>query len=299
MKATMKTMMGLSVLLTLAGCYSEKKEWQDTVRNEVTDATKRTARNGGTVYMIEQRMPASDALRVCDVVFINPSHLLQRYHIEGHTVINYHHLLRHDAKVDMPEEKYYSAFTIFLNLDRLDTIPERVKEGFDFKELERLNMSAALSGDSPILTVIEAYSNRRDESFGVRKWTGATNGVPSVITAFYQNVIQKTSLPEYAKSYPSYLRAIPLLTEVDMEAEKDTPVIDSEKARYHTEWAIFSPYTLIPIPEKKSPFPAVRKYAPGDKFRVNYWDKWFLIETFKGEGKYEPPRDIKELVRNP
>jgi hypothetical protein len=106
-----------------------------------------------------------------------------------------------------------------------------------------------------------------------------------MIEAFYQFTIQQTSSPEHARSYPAYMRAIPLLTEEDLKSEKDTPIIDVEKARYHVGFAIRHPYMLIPVPEKKSPFPAVKKYAPGDKFKANYLDDtWHLVETFAGEG---------------
>jgi hypothetical protein len=92
-----------------------------------------------------------------------------------------------------------------------------------------------------------------------------------------------------------------------MEQAKDIPLVTAES--YHQRIAIGSPYTLIPIPEKGSPFPSLNKsYEPGhDKVRIrvdfDILDEsdidprtripirdpskrvslYFLIETFKGE----------------
>ena len=108
--------------------------------------------------------------------------------------------------------------------------------------------------------------------------------------------------------YPSYLRAIPLHTKEEREQAKDIPLIDdeenfypfhilfspqrvmsfSEECKNHLiAFAVNSPYTLIPVPDKDSPFPVLNKpYEPGhDKVRVKRdFGVYFLIETFKGEG---------------
>ena len=91
------------------------------------------------------------------------------------------------------------------------------------------------------------------------------------------------------KNYNSYLRAVPLFTDADYDAEKDTPVIDFKNTRYHVRNAMQYPYLLIPISGWGSPFPTAKKYTPGDKFKIRddyYGDYYYLIETFaKGKGK--------------
>ena len=82
------------------------------------------------------------------------------------------------------------------------------------------------------------------------------------------------------RNYPSYLRAVPLIAEEDLEVAKVFPLIDLEKTRENVRYALEAPYVFLPIPPKRSPFPAVRKYKTGDKFRVNYGSRCFLIETF-------------------
>jgi len=120
------------------------------------------------------------------------------------------------------------------------------------------------------------------EGWCVLKQTGSFDEMPSNINALHKVVTQALSSPEHTRNYPSYLRAVPLLTAEELEAEKDTPVINTEKARYHVQFATRLPYALVPVPEKESPFPNIRKYTPGDKFKVKYGDGYMLIETFKG-----------------
>jgi len=148
------------------------------------------------------------------------------------------------------------------------------------------------------------------------KWVGLSHEAPNIIKDFCDSVTADVNnpfpwlspIPQYGRRvYPSYLRAIPLLSENERAQAENIPLVDIE--RYYITFACKSPYTLIPIQEKDSPFPALNKpYEPGcDKVRVKldvqlwvgierdpktgwlgrsiYKDVpfYFLIETFKGE----------------
>jgi hypothetical protein len=144
----------------------------------------------------------------------------------------------------------------------------------------------------PVDDFVKAHSSYFDGAvqWGVwwaRKWLGTPDGVPPEVGAFRQAVAQALTLPEYERCYPSYVRAVPLFTEEEIEAEKDTPTIIGGVS-YHIAYATRYPYALIPVPEKESPFPAGQAYTPGDRFKVRHADygeglpPYFLIETFRG-----------------
>jgi hypothetical protein len=119
-------------------------------------------------------------------------------------------------------------------------------------------------------------------NWGARQWIGTSDEVPAEIETFCQAMTQAVSVPEYVKSYRSYLRAVPLFTETDLLAEKDTPLIKLKKTHYHTRYAVQHPYLLIPIPKQEPPFPFIQEYTPGDKFKIREDECYFLIETFIG-----------------
>lgn len=198
----------------------------------------------------------------------------------------------------------------------------------------------------------DAYSK---EALTILKWSSLTNEPIDIISDFCESIMGNVNKPEYAgnnplswkswepkvipydsrtrvrkhiviwdfmdisrygyRTYPSYLRAVPL-DEEELRLAQDIPVIDYDsigfhlgcgvqtpyhthnarcvRGSYHVTCAIRAPYLLIPIPEQGSPFPFLgKKYEPGrDKFVVKYnfkgqgfQDVCFLIETFKGEAQ--------------
>ena len=100
-----------------------------------------------------------------------------------------------------------------------------------------------------------------------------------MVMHYSQNIRAALALPDI-RSYPAYLRAIPLITEADLAAAKDLPLIALEKTRLNVHYAVRAPYIVLPIPPKRSPFPTLKKFTPGDKVKVNYEGGCFLIETF-------------------
>ena len=158
------------------------------------------------------------------------------------------------------------------------------------------------------------FDNIPIEPLRLQRWSGLTSDEPDTIKEFCAEVLADVDKPKYAannpmswqskmlpawtrkipqsryglRKYPSYLRAVPLRTEEELNLTKDIPYITDVKPYYHIQYAVESPYTLIPVPEEASPFPSLNKpYEPGrDKVRVKVdlgEDIHFLIETFKGE----------------
>ena len=192
------------------------------------------------------------------------------------------------------------------------------------------------------------------EALKILRWSGEANESPDVVSEFYQAIAAEVNKPEYAgnnplswrlwkpkvipydpltrtrkhtilwdsenrsyygyRIYPSYLRAVPLSTEEELEQVKDVLLLDYDSAgfhivcgvqspdhkhnahcargSYHITCAVRAPYLLIPVPEKGSLFPFLEKeYEPGqDKVIVKlslkgqgFHDVYFLVETFKGE----------------
>ena len=274
MKVAVKAVLSVIALLLMAGCCERRA---DEYNNEVVLAYAGVHSRGDGVMCFEWEDPQTPEIR--DVLVLSSGGILQVYRLEGRAVTQYYFPTDRDYRRDTSGKEDYAAFLAFRQLPNIlkpDSILPRV------------------SGEHPIVAIIDMHTLAPDhltpspnvlvwdDWWKVRKWVGVTNDVPPVIATYYQYYIQTTALPENQRSYLSYLRAVPLLTKEELDKEKDTPIIDVEKARYHAQRAIYKPYVLFPIPEKKSPFPAVRKYTPGDKFKVKFRDEYFLIETFAG-----------------
>ena len=265
---------GVSVLALMmcAGCafMSERAEWQ----NEVVSGNVWDIADGHYVINLEQASGSTDnAVRSGDV-YIESGPFLQAYRIEGRKVFNCRWVnCGYSNHVVTPET--CKAIGQLPNwLEQNDTLPKPL-------------------ASSPVVTLTEvswnAFAPPSPETFTwsrwtARQWVGTPEEVPEEVETLRQNITQAVSAPECVKKYRSYLRAVPLITKESLEAEKDTPLIDLEKTRYHAQCSLAKPYLLIPIPERKSPFPTVRNYTPGDKFKVSYRDGYYyLIETFQGQ----------------
>ena len=94
-----------------------------------------------------------------------------------------------------------------------------------------------------------------------------------------QTIRAALALPDI-RNYPAYLRAIPLITDAEIAATKDFPLVDLEKTRLNVHYAVKAPYIFLPIPPKRSPFPTLKNFTPGNKVKVDYRGECFLIETF-------------------
>jgi len=286
------------VLMTGTGCVLFKT---DEERNEVVHELNQAmsgCMHGFVMTCIEQTTTLADnLLKTSDVCIEHVPFMLQTYRIEGHKVINYYwsdyllygvrHLQEDDKKQVAWNECDALLNKIWVVRKAYKQLPNRLKQGEPHPQP---------LGRDPVVTIthMDKSPNPSDSQAFVHwnnwtawQWRGPPNGIPEEIETFRQNVVRVVSAPKYARHYHSYVRAIPLFSKDTLEAEKDTPLIDVEKTRYHIRSAVRYPYLLIPVPEKKSPFPAVQEYTPGDKFKVrqdyNGKPNYFLIETFKGE----------------
>jgi len=275
----------------------------------------------------QKGVPSDSSSKEYNVYLMNAGRVLQTYRIENNKVLNVRSLKANHLGSTTTHEEYRDAFVTVLGGDNKTKITsERIIDLFsmlDFTHLPNmlnLNNRTPLSFESsPTITMVDmniymplsqippnrVYWN----NWLVRKWTGTPDETPIAIKAFCQSMMEieakpspceytyfledyprlariVASLPDIG-NYPAYLRAVPLFTWEEIEAEKDVPFIELDKTRKNVHYAVQYPYTLFPIPPNRSPFPAVRKYTPGDKFRVSYGNGLYLIETFIGEDALE------------
>lgn len=283
MKAMVRTM-GMITLLMLAGCENrEKRERLDGFNNEVLMAIRRVRGQGVGVRCIEREDPEAQGNH--DVLLQHSAHVLQSYRIEDHTVTQFYCAeLDYESMLDCVGNEYCHTFGLIWQLPNAlkpDSAPVVILDGHAAVTIVDMGWSIGISKEKPPNFLEGAVL--WDDVWFTWKWAGDAHDVTPPIEVYQQRALQAVCLPEHRKEYPSYVRAVPLLTQEDMEAEKETPLIDLEKTRYHAKCAVAHPYTLFPVPEKRSPFPAVKTYAPGDKFSVISRSGFFLIETFKGE----------------
>ena len=286
------------VLIMYAGCAMFQS---DEERNKVVSQVSRAEKEalfGTQVAIIEQtNISADNALKTSDV-YVRNSNFLQAYRIENHTIMNYRwseyrRYEFHDSATDnetRPERRDHITYSdkLYAMHKAFWQLPNR---------LEQNEIHFQPFGNATVVTVTEMCVNNFlpiPQKSGVKwgnwaawQWAGTFDEAPSAIETFRQALEQIVSVPKNEKSYGSYLRVIPLFTKEALEAEKDTPLIDLKKVQYHVLFALRHPYLLIPVPEQKTPFPAVRGYIPGDKFKVQCHDDgtpyYFLIETFTGQ----------------
>jgi len=250
-----------------------------------------------SVSCFEQMGASTDnALKTSDVYVNSEPFILQMYRIEGRKVFNCRWITNFDDQHDFTtdEERWTDneAYHTFCYKRRamwetLNKLPNKLGE---------IDASESLLGEAS--TVVVTSMNWVYEIppppelgcvmwgvWGVRQWTRMPSELLlAEVEAFCQSITQVLSAPKYLKKYRSYLRAVPLLTQEALEAEKDTPLIDLKKSPYYVRRATTIPYVLFPVSGSGSPFPAVRGYKPGDKFKVRneFEDEpcYFLIETF-------------------
>jgi len=296
MKAMMKVTMGLSVLLTLAGCREREElasAYDNEVANEVAFAFFRGRGGGSGLYYFEERCPQNPGAYE---VFLSCSpHSAQAYRIENYTVTRYRFLTRSDNRPSedalyalvMQGDRFMSEiFQQLPNTLKLDGAAYQVSN--DDHCVTIINMeNKAPDSDAPFLEDMVNSHGR-----WIRKWVGSPKDIPTEINAFRQRVVQVLSASESAIDYPAYIRAVPLLTKEELDAEKATPLIELGRLVPRqfpklAQCAVGHPYVLFPVHEDKQLFSRVKDYTPGDKFKVRrkgYDGKmcYYIIETFAG-----------------
>ena len=311
-----KTALGVIAAMIGAGCALLTP---DEERNEVVRDFERYWIDGASVFCIEEaRISTGNAIKVSDVYVVGDG-VLQTYRIEGRKVINYHWLDNRNRfaipknTVTEDEKKAFSTKECVMR-EAFWELPNRLAQGdMPFLSYDTtvtiISMWHMVFFTPPLSSIAgpiiwdtqsaqqwtQIYADNLEEvtlrfkrfctwnEWHARQWIGTPEETPMAIEAFRQAMEQAVSAPECARKYRSYLRAVPLFTEADAEADRGSPVIDPKKARYHVHCALQHPYLLIPVPEWVSPFPAVPRYKPGDKFKVREGGNYFLIETFKGK----------------
>jgi len=276
--------------------WNKRRNEPDWIRNEVINYVFLFAEEMLCVEKKETNPAATEVFFMC-AGFGYP--LVQHYTIEGDTVKNYYWGIDRQ-EIDVPK----------LPWDDLNSM--------SVKEVETQGSITSIANVINKWQFREPWQdNSQQEDLEIRKWSGATDKTPGMVTDFCDAVIVNVSNPDYAKNkpfswksnnsvrqmstfdpsffhfghriYPSYLRATPLHTGEELEQAKDIPLIDFDLSKF-TMFAVNSSYLLIPVHVKKSPFPSLNKpYEPGlDKVRVkapyeNGREAFFLVETFKGE----------------
>ena len=302
MKTWIRIAATVLVLMAGSGCVILKS---DEDRNEVvrdvrridTDPACANCHFSVTCIEVEQAATsAGDASAVSDVLITCSPGMLQGYRIEGRKVTNFRwsdYLLCWIQKDSATRETQREP-EIFL---RKEIAMREAHEELPSRLYQNRTRLQPLGGE-PALTVtrmvskflIGRFTPEEAVYWGNRtvwQWAGTHGDTPAEIETFRQSAAQVLSDPKYARQYRSYLRAVPLFTEEELEAEKDTPLLDLRMARYHAWRAVQYPYLLIPVPERQSPFPAVGNYTPGDTFKVrcDHDGKpyYFRLDTFAGE----------------
>ena len=228
---------------------------------------------GESVICIEQITVSTDnALKVSDV-YVNSSAFLQTYRTEGCKVFDYHCSGHLDNPCGEDERNAYSEkiIAVWKKQAQYDTSPKQLT-GDSFTKVTQMSWSVS--------------SEPTWSHWATWQWIGTPEEVPAEIETLRHYTEQVVTVPKHAKKYRFYLRAVPLFTEEELEAEKDTRLIDRKKLRAHARLAIEHPYLLVPVPRGGSPFTSARKYTYGNKFKVRAGynnEAYYLIETFTGE----------------
>jgi len=270
------------VLIASAGCVVIS-EWGER-RNEVTRGYYWINADGEGVLCIEHISASTNNTLNIRNVYVTGFPFLQAYRIEGRKIFNCRWVNRLDESV-VARDDFDIVSSKWLDMYKAcEQLPNKLKQN---------DSPHNPLGNSPVVAITTMdwgpWGSPSPEAawsyWTTWLWTGRPEEVPEAIEAFRQAIEQVLSVPKYAKKYRSYLRAVPLLTEEALEAEKDTPLIDLKKMSYHVQYATSHPYVLFPISGTPFCF-SVKRYTPGDKFKARYeWDGkayYFLIETFKG-----------------
>ena len=306
-----KFLVCITVLLMCAGCFNvtttknpdgtrTTRRWVENLhqrtafreRNEVVQSFCRIQAEGISITCIEQ-VGVSTNVNVSDVYIECAPFILQTYRIENNKIVNCRWSDHFDDSRDfLTDEKYRDACDGHENFRNKQRAMRSAFLGLPNRLGQNDTPSVSLNGGQVVMVTEIGWTLGIPHSpqlgfvqwgfWETRQWTGVPEESPVEIGTFCQAITQAVSSPECGKRYRSFLRAIPLLTDADLERERDTLLIELEKARYHAQYATGRPYVLFPVPERRSPFPAVRGYKPGDKFKVKKGDGYFLIETFKG-----------------
>ena len=280
-------------LMMCAGCVLVPG-WAER-QNEVTRGYARIEADGEYVVCVEQITPSTNNALKSHTLYVKSEPVVQTYRIENHMVFNCRwsdRLYDWDWKEgDVVTRKGFAMIQASRQLPNMFGQIENPFQPWESGSVVTMTEMGNSFGMPFSLPVFATQEFVTWGVFGVHQWAGTQSEVPAPIEQFRQAVEQALSAPEHVKKYKSYLRAVPLFTKEELEAEKDTPLIDSKKGSYHVQYAINHPYILIPLSGQKSPFFPQWKYKPGDKFKVRDTYKYnnercyYLIETFKGEKK--------------
>ena len=290
MKRMMKTVLCLSVLFVMAGCREP-------------DVPLRGFGNYATHYY-EEKDPQN--LETYEVTVFNPEQEFQIYRVEGHTVSRFHAV----PCKDLDDAFGRNACIMLIIASKLPNM------------LNQTGMVRIEEAENPCVTIIDMTRDigtiRTERSpfenefmwdrLWIRKWVGAIEDIqqegahareqilrswtelrlpepiPEGHAGFRQRLADVICVPECARACPAYIRAVPLFSEEDREAEKDTPLIKVERGT--PEWlAIVYPYLLFPVPPDWQPLSSAENYALGNKFKVREGGNYYLIETFRGSSK--------------
>ena len=289
-------MMGMTALL-VAGCG---ERLPDEMLNDVFcgfSGTRDAVDGASITYIESQNLSTTHVFK--NICVFTSLCVLQTYRLENNRIVDFRCLNYRDLKNHAIYQDYVIA-------------SETLNQQPNLLQLENEPLLSLENGLNIIVDMY--YPSRWDEKtiappnrilwdrWRVQKWVGTSDEVPSEIEMFFKNAILATLSPtqscieDYGKfgrsteraaavlpdirNYPAYLRAVPVFTEKEVEAERDTPLVNLELTRQNVQYAIKFPYILFPIPPGRSPFPSIRNYTAGDKFKVNVGNECFLIETF-------------------
>jgi len=258
------------------------------------------------VAYVERKIISNDSDAECyDIYVLCAWRALQTCRIENGVLFNFRSLNSRDLFDEDGYEVYHAgkALSQLPNVLQPDMKPSRHSEGNPIITIVKLIDPRP----HPESMVVQDMGNTIAwaDRWWAQKWIGTSNEAPAVVEAFCQLMMQPeatcseivmsfffeigvksprtawaaATLPDI-RNYPAYLRAVPLMTEAEIAAATDIPLVDLEKTRLNVHYAVRYPYVFLPIPPKRSPFPTLKRYATGDKVKVNYGGECFLIETF-------------------
>ncbi|MCL1920453.1 MAG: hypothetical protein FWG50_05140 [Kiritimatiellaeota bacterium] len=304
MKVVTKMMACVAALLMLAGVSG-------CLTNKVVRSFERDIFRGGVDFIcVEQTSLSTDGRKVTDGYIREGWDILQAYRIENRKVTSCRWT---DSFNDYATKEKYKAFYSSLeeHLCSLSNQPNR---------LEKDAVHSSKPPDASVITVTSmrrggelpppypfkvgiatwdyegarVWANLSEKEkanfkpfctwniWRVRQWGGTPDDAPAEVAAARQAMTQMLSASNRKLRCRSYLRAIPLFTEAELEAAKDVPLIDLSQSPKYVRYAAWVPYLLFPAHGWGRPFPTVRKYKPGDVFKAKVESNYFLIETFKG-----------------
>ena len=258
------------------------------------------------VTYVERKVTSNENDTKCyDIYVLSAWRTLQTCRIENGLLLNFRSLNSRDLSDNEGDEVYCAgeALNQLPNILRPDMKPSPCSEDNPIITIVKL-IDPSPHPDSMLVPDMGNAIAWAD-GWWVQKWIGTSNEVPAVVESFCQLMMQPeatcseivmsfffdigvksprtawaaAALPDI-RNYPAYLRAIPLMTETEIAAAKDIPLVDLEKTRLNVHYAVKYPYVFFPIPPKRSPFPTLKKYTSGDKVKVIYRGECFLIETF-------------------